>query len=104
MKTQIPSYISVLAILVFPLVVLVFANTVLAEGPSDNNHEHGQGFSLFSLVKLFGVAALICLLVTFSVALFRRKLGPAFLKIHRTFAWLTIIFALCHGIMILVFF
>ena len=92
--------LSILVILFFLLLVLCFTNAVLAD--QGHSHEHEFKFSFFSLVRPLGVCALASLLVTFSLGLLRKKLGKRFLKIHRIFAWLTIIFALCHGILVLV--
>lgn len=63
--------------------------------------EAGQAFSWISLVEPLGICALSCALVTFATGLARRKLGRRFLKIHKTFAWLTVGVALCHGILVL---
>jgi len=99
MKTQIAR---VMFLLVFSLVVFCFANAVLADTAHD--HEHKLEFSLFSLVRPLGVCALVSVLVTFITGLFRRKIGRRFLKIHKTFAFLTIAFALCHGILVMILF
>ena len=85
---------------VFLPVVLGFTNTVLAD--TGHDHEYKLEFSFFSLVQPLGVCTLGSLVVTFTLGLFRKKLGRRFLKIHMTFALLTIIFALCHGILVLV--
>ena len=82
------------------LMVFCFADTVLAG--TGHDHEYKLEFSLFSLVQPLGVCTLGSLLVTFTLGLFRKKLGKRFLKIHMAFASLTIIFALCHGILVLV--
>lgn len=72
-------------------------------GHEHNHSEHGS-FSLVSVVKPLGICALSLLLITFLIGLFRRKLGRRFLKLHRIFAFLTVIIALCHGILVLVLF
>jgi len=66
--------------------------------------EYKSSISLFSFIKPLGICALSLVLVTFGTGLFRRKLGKRFLKVHRTFAWLTVGLALCHGILVLAFF
>ncbi len=96
MQTQI---LQAMILSVFLLVVFCFVDTVLAD--TEHDHEHKLEFSFFSLVRPLGVCTLSSLLVTFTLGLFRKKLGKRFLKIHRTFAWLTLIFALCHGILVL---
>ena len=97
MKKQILQAIILSVVL---LVVFCFVDTVLAE--TGHDHEHKPDFSFFSLVRPLGLCTLGSLLVTFTLGLFRKKFGKRFLKIHRTFALLTIIFALCHGILVLV--
>lgn len=67
-------------------------------------HEHKAGISLFSFVEPLGISALSSVLVTFGTGLFRRKLGKRFLKVHRTFAWLAVGLAVCHGILVLTLF
>ncbi len=91
---------TVLALLWF----LSFSGAVLASEAGDIEHEHKPDLSLFSFVKPLGICALGSALVTFATGLFRRKLGRRFLKVHRTFAWLTVGFALCHGILVLALF
>ena len=83
-------------------VVLFLPGIALAD--QSGGHGYEFSFSRFSLVKLLGGCALGSALVTFGTGLFRRKLGRRFLKVHKIFAWLTIGFALCHGILILVLF
>ena len=100
MKTQTTKPLSILVILFFSFMVLCFTSTVLAE--QGHRYEHGFNFSFFSLVRPLGVCALGSLLATFSTGLFRKRFGKHSFKIHRTFAWLTIIFALCHGVLVLV--
>lgn len=68
----------------------------------EHNHYNYESFSLSSLVKPLGICALSSLLITFLAGLFRRKLGRRFLKMHRTFAFLTVIIAVFHGILVLV--
>ena len=104
MKTQIAKPLSRLTIFFLPLIVLCFMNTVLVADAHDHEHGHGFEFSFFSLVKLLGLCALGFLLATFTTGLFRKKFGKRFLKIHKTSAYLTIIFALCHGILVLIVF
>ncbi len=58
----------------------------------------------FSLIKFFGICALICVSATFLSAMFRRKLARRFLKIHKVLGWLTVIFALVHGLGMLMLF
>jgi len=100
MKIQTTKPLSISVILFFLLIIVCFTSPVLAD--QDHSQEHEFNFSFFSLVRPLGVCALASLLVTFSLGLLRKKLGKRFLKIHRTFAWLTITFALCHGILVLV--
>ena len=102
MKIQTTKPLSILVILFFLSMVLCFTGAVLADQGHNHEHEHEFDFSFFSLVRPLGICALGSLLVTFTLGLFRKKLGKRFLKIHRAFAWLTIIFALCHGILVLV--
>ena len=96
--------------LLLPAIIffLAFAISDSALPAEDAGYEHnhsGYGtFSLFSLVKPLGICALSSLLITLLIGLFRRKLGRRFLKLHMTFAFLTVIIALCHGILVLMLF
>lgn len=69
-----------------------------------HNHDDHGSFSFFSLVKPLGICALSSLLITLLTGLFRRKLGRHFLKVHRISAFLTVIIALFHGILVLMLF
>jgi len=82
--------------------VLFLPNVALADESGSGGYEFG--FSLFSFIKLLGGCALGSALATFGTGLFRRKLGRRFLKAHKVFAWLTVGFALCHGILVLALF
>jgi len=85
--------------LVLLLAVLYLPSVAVAD--ESGGHEREFGLSLFSFIKLLGGCALGLALVTFGTGLFRRKLGRRFLKVHKIFAWLTVGFALCHGILVL---
>lgn len=89
---------TVLALLWF----LSFSRVAFASETGER--EHKFDISLFSFVKPLGMCALGSALVTFTTGRFRSKLGKRFLKVHRTFAWLTVGFALCHGVLVLVLF
>jgi hypothetical protein len=94
--------ITMAAMFALLLIVLYLPNVALAD--ESGSHGHEFGFSLFSFIKLLGGCALGLALATFGTGLFRRKLGRRFLKVHKIFAWLTVGFALCHGILVLVLF
>lgn len=79
-------------------------NRVAMADEHEHNHNDHWSFSLFSLVKPLGICAISSLLITFLIGLFRRKLGRRFLKVHMIFAFLTIIIALSHGILVLLLF
>ncbi len=93
-----------IATLALLLVVFCLWSVAPASESSNHDHEHKFGVSLFSFVKPLGICALGSALVTFITGLFRKKLGRRFLKVHKIFAWLTVGFALCHGILVLVLF
>lgn len=86
------------------IIVLSICSITLADENSADNQSNGFHFSVFALIEALGICALVSLLVTFLTGLFRRKLGRKFLKIHRFFAWLTIILALSHGITVMIVF
>lgn len=86
------------------IIVLSICTVALADESSANNQSDGLHFSVFELIEALGVCALISLLITFLTGLFRRRLGRQFLKIHKIFAWLTIILALSHGITVIIVF
>jgi len=69
---------------------------------SEHEHEHELSLSPISLVRPLGVGALSSLLIAFLTGLFRRQLGRRFLGIHKVFAFITVVVALCHGILVLV--
>ena len=96
--------ITMATMLALLLAVLYPSNVAVADESGGHEHEHDFGLSLFSFVKLLGGCALGSALLTFGTGLFRRKLGRRFLKVHKIFAWLTVGFALCHGILVLALF
>jgi hypothetical protein len=96
--------ISVTAITMLVLLLVLFCLSEMALADDGGAQEYKSSISLFSFIKPLGICALGSVLVTFGTGLFRRKLGRRFLKVHRTFAWLTVGLALCHGILVLVFF
>ncbi len=105
MKTGIVGFSTTTAtMLALLLAVLCLRNVAVADESGSHEHEHEFGVSLFSFVKPLGICALGSALVTFGTGLFRRKLGRRFLKVHKIFAWLTVGFALCHGILVLALF
>ena len=86
------------------IIVLSICTVALADESSANNQSDGLHFSVFELIEALGVCALVSLLTTFLTGLFRRRLKRKFLKIHKIFAWLTIILALSHGITVMIVF
>ncbi len=91
-------------VLVLLLALFCLSSHALADEGGARGNESKPGISLFSVVQPLGICALSSALVTFGTGLFRRKLGKRFLKVHRVFAWLTVGFALCHGILVSVLF
>jgi hypothetical protein len=96
--------VSATAITMLVLLLVLFCLSEMALADEGGAQEHKSSISLFSFIKPLGICALGSVLVTFGTGLFRRKLGKRFLKVHRTFAWLTVGLALCHGILVLSFF
>ena len=88
--------------LVLLLLTSCFPGVALADETGE--HESKSNISLISFIQPLGICTLGFALVTFTTGLFRRKLGKRFLKVHRAFAWLTVGFALCHGILVSVLF
>jgi hypothetical protein len=99
-----PKMLLLLAIIFFWGVALSDSAFPAEDAGHKHNHSEYRTFSFFSLVKPLGICALSSLLITFLIGLFRRKLGRRFLKVHMTFAFVTIIIALFHGILVLVLF
>ena len=73
-----------------------------ADERAAHEHEHDLSLTLMSLIKPLGICALSLLLITFLTVLFRMKLGRRFLKIHKLLAYITVIVAVTHGILVLV--
>jgi hypothetical protein len=96
--------VTAITMLVLLLVLSCLSEMALADEGGALGNESKPGISLFSFIKPLGICALSSVLVTFGTGLFRRKLGKRFLKVHRTFAWLTAGLALCHGILVLALF
>lgn len=98
--------VSTTAIIMLALILVLFCSLdmALAEEGGVHENEHKSGISLFSFIEPLGICALSTVLATFGTGLFRRKLGRRFLKVHRTFAWLAVGLALCHGILVLALF
>ena len=80
----------------------VSSKGVLAAENGGHEHHHESYFSLFSLVKPLGIATLSFVFATFLTGLLRRKLGRRFLKIHLSFAIISIILGLTHGTLVFV--
>ena len=93
---------TIMTMLALLLLTFCFPSVALADATGE--HESKSGISLISFVQPLGICALGFVLVTFTTGLFRRKLGKRFLKVHRAFAWFTVGFALCHGILVSVLF
>ena len=95
-------------IIMFIIVLAFFGVFAGALWAADANHQHDHAndfsFSTFSLIRFLGACALVCASGSFLSAIFRKKLSRHFLKMHRILGWLTIIFALSHGISMMVFF
>lgn len=90
--------------LAIPIILLGLCTVTFANENSADNQSDGSHFSVFTLIEALGICALVSLLLTFLTGLFRREPGRKFLKIHRFFAWLTIILALSHGITVMIVF
>ncbi len=83
------------------IIFLLFSVVLVAQAFAEDANNQNDGifnFSMFSLIKFFGICALVCVSATFLSALFRRKLARRFLKIHKVLGWLTVIFAIIHGL------
>ena len=96
--------IAAILILVLPTMLFCLSNVALADEGGTHEHEHGTGFSWFSLVEPLGISALTCVLITFGTGLLRRRLRTRFLRVHRVFAWLAVGLGLVHGILVLTLF
>jgi len=64
---------------------------------------HAGGIALGWLVKPLGIATLVLLLLTASAGLFRRKNPGLLLKWHKRLALATVLAALCHATLVLLF-
>lgn len=91
----------------YSLIILVAIGIMLtstfAYGASEGQVTEKSGWKVnpYKLIKPLGICAISCLLITFSIGLIRRKFGRRFLIIHKTFAFFTVLFALCHAILII---
>jgi DMSO/TMAO reductase YedYZ heme-binding membrane subunit len=80
------------------LVALASNGICMAQGEGGT----GISFSVHSLIKPLGIATLCCMICTFIVGLFRRKLRTKFLKIHAPLAIISVILGLIHGTLVIV--
>jgi len=71
---------------------------------ANEQSEHELSLSLISLIRPLGICALSSLLITFLTGVFRRKLGRRFLGIHKVLAFITVIVALSHAVLVLLLF
>jgi Kef-type K+ transport system membrane component KefB len=62
-----------------------------------------DGFTLHSLVATLGITTLTSVAVTFSTGVLRKRFRGSFLKIHFTFALLSVILGLIHGGLVIFF-
>jgi len=84
------------------IIALSTCAAALADENSTDIQSDGFHFSVYDLIDTLGVCTLTGLLITFLTGLFRRRFGRKFLKIHKIFAWLTIILGLGHGITVMI--
>lgn len=89
--------------LIILAVIAVLLTSTLAYGANESQvtEKSGWKFNPYRLIKPLGICAISCLLTTFSIGLIRRKLRQRFLIFHKTFAFFTVFFALCHAILII---
>ncbi len=79
----------------------------------NDSHEHNDDlehthvaiawFKPHKLIAPLGISTLTALLLTFLTGLFRRRLGRLFLGVHKLLAFLTLILAVLHALLVLVF-
>ena len=89
---------------------LITVNNIFASG----NHEHGshthgtveQGFNIADIIAPLGITTLVLLLITFTMGLILSKYPKKRKKIlpwHKRVAFLTVIVALSHAIIVIFF-
>lgn len=86
------------------IIGLSVCTAVLADESATANQSQQGSFNFFELIEVLGVCALSSLLIAFLTGIFRRKLGRKFFLVHKLFAWLGIIFAVSHGITVMIVF
>ena len=70
---------------------------------TERRHAHGHGFSWGSLVKPFGTATLTLLVATAALGLLRRREPRRMLKWHKRLAITTVVVALTHAALVILF-
>ncbi len=70
------------------------------EAETGEDHEHENGFALNSIVEPLGITTLSLLIVTICLGVLTRKNFQLLFKWHRLLAILTLVSALCHGILV----
>jgi len=104
MKEKICTILAVAILVWLGMSFVGYGQLAFANEHGEHEHEHELSLSFISLVRPLGIGALSSLLITFLIGLFRRKLGRRFLIIHKVFAFITVVIALCHGVLVLVLF
>lgn len=70
---------------------------------TERSHAHGHGFFWGGLTKPFGIATLALLLVTAALGLLRRRKPRLLLKWHKRLAITTVVVALAHAALVILF-
>lgn len=92
-------------LIILAAIAILLTSTLAYGANEDEPTEKKQWkFNPHKLIKPLGICTITCLLTTFSIGLFRKKLGRKFLILHKTFAFITVIIALTHGILVLTLF
>lgn len=90
-------YIAVLLYFNFIIISSVFANG------SIDNHQSGNLFNFSNVIAPLGIITLICLITTFTLGLLMSKNRKVLFPWHKRISFTTLILALMHGTMVLIF-
>ena len=90
-------YIAVFLFFSFILTSGVFANGDI------HNHQSENQFDFSSIIVPLGITTLICLIATLILGLLMPKNRKILFPWHKGIAFITLILALMHGVMVLIF-
>ena len=91
----------------FYIAAFLFLGFMLTGGVFENgnihNHQSEHQFDFSTIIVPLGITTLICLIATLTIGLLMPKNRKILFPWHKRMAFMTLILALMHGVMVLIF-